>query len=224
MPFQQNDGIRYFVFDSFPSGELAHGVFTRQGGISPAPWDALNVGGTVGDERERVRENRLRSFRTLGRDPHSLYDVWQVHSADVVLASAPHDSSPPELKADAIITDNPEVTLFMRFADCVPILLYDPGRGAVGIVHAGWQGTVKRVAAAAVQSMQAAFGSRPADIIAGVGPSIGPDHYEVGADVVARVRESFGAEAEAQSETRRSMAKSGIPATLAAIKQTAEAA
>ena len=197
MPFQQNDGIRYFVFDSLPHGEVAHGVFTRHGGISPAPWDALNVGGTVGDERERVRENRMRSFRTLGRDPHSLYDVWQVHSADVVLATAPHDSSPPELKADAIITDNPQVTLFMRFADCVPILLYDPARGAVGIVHAGWQGTVKRIAAAAVQSMQAAFSSRPGDLIAGVGPSIGPDHYEVGADVIARVRESFGEEAEA---------------------------
>jgi YfiH family protein len=197
MPFQQNDGIRYFVFDSFPGGEVAHGVITRRGGISPAPWDALNVGGTVGDERERVRENRLRSFRALRRDPHSLYDVWQVHSADVVLATAPHNSSPPELKADAIITDNPQVTLFMRFADCVPILLYDPARGAVGIVHAGWQGTVKRVAAAAVQGMRAAFGSRPADIIAGIGPSIGPDHYEVGADVIARVRESFDAEADA---------------------------
>ena len=197
MPFQQNDGIRYFVFDSFPGGEVAHGVFTRQGGISPAPWDALNVGGTVGDERDRVRENRLRSFRALGRDPHSLYDVWQVHSADVVLATAPHDSSPPELKADAILTDNPQVTLFMRFADCVPILLYDPAHAAVGIVHAGWQGTVKRAATAAVQSMQAAFGSRPGEVIAGIGPSIGPDHYEVGADVIARVRESFDAEADA---------------------------
>ena len=197
MAFHENDGIRYFVFDSFPVGELRHGVFTRQGGISAAPWDALNVGGTVGDEREHVRENRLRSFRALGRDPHSLYDVWQVHSADVVLATAPHDSSPPELKADAIITDRPEVTLFMRFADCVPILLYDPARQAAGIVHAGWQGTVRHVVAAAVRSMQAAFGSRPADMIAGVGPSIGPDHYEVGPDVIARVRETFDAEAGA---------------------------
>lgn len=197
MPFHQNDGIRYFAFDSFPGGELTHGVFTRLGGISPAPWEALNVGGTVGDERERVRENRVRTFRTLGRNPHSLYDVWQVHSADVVLATAPHDTSPPELKADAIITDSREVTLFMRFADCVPILLYDPARRAVGIIHAGWQGTIKRVAAEAVRSMQAAFGSRPADMLAGVGPSIGPDHYEVGPDVVARVRKSFEVDAEA---------------------------
>lgn len=196
MPFQETEGLRFFTFDSFTGSELTHAVFTRHGGVSPAPWDALNVGGTVGDERENVRENRSRSFRALGRDPHSLYDVWQVHSADVVLANAPHDASPPELKADAIITDNPKVTLFMRFADCVPILLYDPRRNAAGIVHAGWQGTVKHAAAAAVRGMQSAFGSRPADIYAGIGPSIGPDHYEIGSDVIARVREAYGDDAD----------------------------
>lgn len=196
MPLQQANGLDYFTFKSFPLAELTHAVFTRRGGVSPAPWDELNVGGTVGDEPERVHENRFRSFRALGRAPSSLYDVWQVHSADVVLAKAPHDGSPPELKADAIITDNPSVTLFMRFADCVPILLYDPARRAVGIVHAGWQGTIKQVAAAAVRMMTSAFGSRPADIFAGIGPSIGPDHYEVGEDVIARARQSFGVAAD----------------------------
>jgi len=118
-----------------------------------------------------------------------------VHRADVVLATAPHNSSPPERKADAIITDNPGVTLFMRFADCVPILLYDPSRRAVGIAHAGWQGTLKGVAAETVRSMQSAFGSRPDEILAGIGPSIGPDHYEIGPDVIARVRETFDGDA-----------------------------
>jgi YfiH family protein len=84
----------------------------------------------------------------------------------------------------------------MRFADCVPILLYDPLKRAVGIVHAGWEGTVKQIAAAAVRAMTANFGSRPADILAGIGPSIGPDHYEVGVDVIARVRSTFGEVAE----------------------------
>jgi purine-nucleoside/S-methyl-5'-thioadenosine phosphorylase / adenosine deaminase len=196
MPLQQTDGLDYFTFECLPAGEMTHAVFTRRGGVSPAPWHALNVGGTVGDERERVRENRFRAFRALGRDPRSLYDVWQIHSADVVLANAPGEGSPPELRADAIITDNPVVTLFMRFADCVPILLYDPAHRAVGIVHAGWQGTVKQVAAAAVRAMTAAFDSRPGDLLAGIGPSIGPDHYEVGPDVIARVHQSFGDDAE----------------------------
>jgi YfiH family protein len=152
------------------------------------------MGGTVGDDRERVRNNRYRSFTALGRDRSSIFDVWQVHSADIVIANAPHPrfDNPPEFKADGIITSNPDVTLFMRFADCTPILLYDPKSRSVGIVHAGWQGTVKRAAGAAVKTMQAAFGSCSTDILAAIGPAIGPDHYEVGADVIEQVNYSFG--------------------------------
>ncbi len=196
MMFRENEGVRYLTFDIFPP-QVIHAVFTRHGGVSPEPWGTLNVGGTVGDERARVVENRQRAFRALGRDPHSMFDVWQVHSADVVIANAPHPASRPlEFKADAILTDNPRVTLFMRFADCVPILLYDARQGVVGVVHAGWQGTVRRAASHAVKAMQAAYGSRPADILAAIGPSIGPDHYQVGEDVATRVRTVFGAQAE----------------------------
>jgi hypothetical protein len=85
----------------------------------------------------------------------------------------------------------------MRFADCVPLVLYDARRHAAGLVHAGWLGTVRKAAAAAVQAMNRVYGSRPADLQAGIGPSIGPDHYEVGADVQARVREAFGEASEA---------------------------
>lgn len=196
MEFRNSDGIRFLTFDIFPP-EVVHAVFTRQGGLSPEPWRSLNVGGTVGDERSRVRENRYRSFRALGRETGSMFDVWQVHSADVVLANAPHPrfENPPEFKADAIITDNPAVTLFMRFADCTPILLYDPVKRAVGIVHAGWLGTVRRAAGETVEAMQAAFGSKPSDILAAIGPSIGPDHYEIGHDVEEHVRYAFGKDA-----------------------------
>jgi hypothetical protein len=142
-----------------------------------------------------VRENRFRAFRALGRDPHSMFDVWQVHSADVVIATAPHDSIPRELKADGIITDKLDVTLFMRFADCTPILLFDPRHPAVGIVHAGWLGTVRKAASAAVDAMIAAYGSDPAQILAAIGPSIGPDHYEVGPEVVEQATHAFGADA-----------------------------
>ena len=194
--FQTTDGVRYLTFDAFPKN-IVHAVFTRQGGLSPAPWASLNVGGTVGDERERVLENRYRAFHALGRDPRSMFDVWQVHSADVVITQAPHFSQPPEFKADAILTDRPGVTLFMRFADCVPILLHDPKKDLIGIAHAGWQGTVKKIAKATVEAMQAAYGSNPADILAAIGPSIGPDHYEIGPDVIERVRTSFDDDSDA---------------------------
>jgi YfiH family protein len=202
MPFHTTHGVRYLTFDSFPKN-ITHAVFTRQGGVSPAPWHSLNFGGTVGDERERVVENRHRAFRALECDPRSMFDVWQVHSADVVVAGTPSFSSPPEFKADAILTDQPGITLFMRFADCVPILLHDPKKGVVGVVHAGWQGTVKKILRESVNTMQAAYSSSPTDILAAIGPSIGPDHYEIGPDVIERVHASFGSDASSLLKTHQ---------------------
>ena len=197
MKFHSVNGVRYLTFDIFPK-EVIQAVFTRQGGLSPEPWNSLNVGGTVGDERERVRENRYRSFATLGRQRTSMFDVWQVHSADIVIANSAHSNinTPPEFKADGILTDNPAVSLFMRFADCTPVLLYDPRKRCVGIVHAGWVGTVKRAAGQAVKFMTAAYGSNPADILAAIGPSIGVDHYEVGQNVIEQVKLSFNGDAD----------------------------
>ena len=208
MKFHNIDGVRFLIFDIFPK-EVIQAVFTRQGGLSPEPWASLNVGGTVGDERERVRENRYRSFAVLGRNRSSMFDVWQIHSADIVIANSPHSTTtaPPEFKADGILTDNPDVSLFMRFADCTPILLYDPQKKCVGIVHAGWLGTVRRAAGQAVKLMKAAYGSNPADILAAIGPSIGPDHYEVGNNVIEHVRLTFGRDAESLLEVHADKAQ-----------------
>jgi hypothetical protein len=84
----------------------------------------------------------------------------------------------------------------MRFADCVPILFHDPRKGVIGVAHAGWVGTLRDVATATINAMAKQYGSNPADIIAGIGPSIGPDHYEVGADVILQVMQKFGDESE----------------------------
>src|ERR1700690_412520 len=111
MSFFLKNGIRYYSFDIFPP-TVKQAVFTRKGGVSPAPWDSLNVGGTVGDDVSRVRENRARSFAALGRNFDSLFDVWQVHSTDVVYADAPRPPDVDHFKADIILTDKPEVTLY----------------------------------------------------------------------------------------------------------------
>ncbi|MBT3322019.1 MAG: peptidoglycan editing factor PgeF [Anaerolineae bacterium] len=195
MPFFSNQGVRYFQFENFPSS-IIHAVFTRQGGISPAPWDSLNTGGSVGDSPANVRENRIRAFDALGRKPESLFDLWQVHGTRAIFVSEPRSADSHEDKGDLIFTDNPEITLYMRFADCTPLLFSDETRGIVGIAHAGWQGTVKGVAIAAINAMREHYGSKPENIQAAIGPSIGVDHYEVGDDVIAQVRESFGKESE----------------------------
>lgn len=191
MPFQSKAGIRYYQFKDL-GDDLIQAVFTRQGGVSPDPWAALNLGGTVGDDPERVRENRQRALKALDRNLDSIYDVWQVHGANVVVADAPRKMETPHLQADIILTRTPGITLMMRFADCVPILLHDPIRKVIGIAHSGWLGTVHGTARIAVEAMQAYFSSKPGDIHAAIGPSIGPDHYEIGPDVVIQVQQAFG--------------------------------
>jgi YfiH family protein len=188
--------VRYFSFDSLQAVGVIQAIFTRRGGVSMAPFASLNTGGTVGDDPQAVAENRKRCFSTLGCDIQTLFDVWQVHSANVVIAEAPRSPDTPHEKADVILTDRPGVTLFMRFADCVPILLVDPVRRAIGMAHAGWVGSVARVAAVAVQAMIQQYDCRPEDIQAGIGPSIGVEHYPVGEDVINQVKHSFPADFE----------------------------
>ncbi len=201
MSFHEKNDLRYYSFDFF-SNTVMQAVFTRHGGVSPAPWQSLNLGGSVGDEPARVAENRLRIFDALGRDRASIHDVWLVHGTDIVYADTPRPLEHLPERADILLTNNPEVSLFMRFADCVPLLFHDPKKNVIGIAHAGWMGTVKGVAEKAVEGMQSRYGSKPEDIVAGIGPSIGVDHYEVGEDVVSQFREKYGRDEERILQTR----------------------
>lgn len=191
MPFNHTGKLRYYQFSSLLPYALTHGIFSRQGGVSPEPWASLNVGNTVGDEKARVQENKSRLLQTMDRSPGSLFEVWQVHEANILKADAPAPSLKTIPKADAVITDNPRVTLFMRFADCVPVYIFDPQHKAIGLAHAGWKGTIKHVARKTVEDMTCHYQSDPAQLIAGIGPSIGPDHYEVGEEVTIRVKEAY---------------------------------
>lgn len=195
MPFNQPDSIKYYYSDLLAEKKLIHAVFTRRGGLSPEPWASLNVGGLRGDDPERVYQNRVLSFKTMGREPGSVYDVWQVHSSDVLCADGPRPQTVRHRKADAILTDRPEVTLFMRFGDCVPILLYEPNRRVIGIVHAGWIGTVNGIVTETIIAMQSEYHCHSKDIKALIGPSIAAHHYEVGTEVVGQVERAFNQDA-----------------------------
>lgn len=193
----ERDGLAFYQVAAWSDLPIVHGFTTRHGGVSPEPFAGLNLSISVGDTRANVAENRARAFRALGRDPNSIADLWQVHSADVVYADTPRAPGQDHHgKADILITDRPEVTLFLRFADCVPILLVDPARHAIGLVHAGWRGTVARACAAAVTAMTDRFGSNPADLRAAIGPSISAARYEVGLEVVAAAEAALGARAD----------------------------
>lgn len=183
MGFSEKAGLRYFQFESLKNLPVFQAVLTRQGGVSQAPFNSLNTGGTVGDDPHAVLTNHERIYNAFGFDFNSRFDVWQVHGDHIICADAPREIGTPHPKADGILTDKSEVTLFMRFADCVPILLVDPVQRAIGIAHAGWQGTYQRIAQRAVEKMSACFGSAPENLYAGIGPSICQRCYEVGSEV-----------------------------------------
>lgn len=166
---------------------LAHGVSTRQGGVSAGPFASLNLGWTVGDARENVEANYRRLAMALGVPRRDLTTTWQVHGSRIVRAQLEDRGSMID-KADGIVTDVPELPLSQRYADCTPVLVYDPRRHAAGLVHAGWRGTVAGASSALVTAMVDEFGSDPEHLVAVVGPAIGPCCYRVGPEVVDAVR------------------------------------
>jgi len=188
MIVQKSGKLVYYRFPHFSDSGLIHGVFTRLGGVSESPWDSLNLGGTVGDEPAAVKENLKRLVSAVNSRTDQLAQVRQIHSARVVRIDRPVDAAE---KADAMITNKPGPLLLMRFADCVPILYYDPKGRSAGIAHAGWQGTIKGVASQVVLEMRRNFGTDPEDLVVGIGPSIGPDHYQIGSDVIELVENTF---------------------------------
>ena len=192
----QQDGLVYYKFDSFDDDAIDHAIFSRKGGSSKGPYASLNFGGTNGDDPEAVLANHEKLFKVFGRPYSSRFDVWQVHGKTILFSEAPR---PPEKKhppADGIFTDKPEVTLIMRFADCVPLVFHDPAKKVVGIVHAGWQGTLLRIGAEAVNAIEDRYGSLAADLRVGLGPSICGKCYQVGEEVRRQFLKAWGAEAD----------------------------
>lgn len=176
----EKDGLQYLVFPALEGGGKVINAFTtRLGGVSSPPYDTLNLGSTTLDNIEKVWENRNRASRVLGIPLNELAEL--VHSDEIIEAGSVEESFP--LIADGIITKVKGIALTFYYADCVPVFLVDPVNEAVGIVHAGWRGTLKEISEKAVKKMADAFGSKPEEILAGIGPSIGPCCFEVGRDV-----------------------------------------
>jgi len=168
---------------------LVHGFSTRPGGVSPLePEKVLNLGFMEWDTRENVLENRRRFQSALGASDLDLIPLKQIHSALIRVFPQP---APDPCKGDASATNHPGQILAIQTADCVPILLVDPKKRAVAAIHAGWRGTLARITQKVVGRMRFEFGSKPADLLAAIGPSIGPCCYEVAADFVTKFTAQF---------------------------------
>ena len=194
-------------FDSFPTDLVVHGVSARLGGVSSAPYDSLNLGVHVQDDAANVWENRRRFLQALGLNWQMLVTPEQVHGCHVARVGKAAAGRGARVygecipQTDALITDEPGVPLLLCFADCTPIFFVDPEHHAVGIAHAGWKGTVARIAQATVLMLEQEFDTDPTDLLVGIGPAIGPCCFEVGEDVAERFRQAFpGHEREIISE------------------------
>ena len=194
-------GLPVWAFDHLGTYQgITHFVTTRHGGLSPSPWHALNLSFAVGDHKANVLKNRQILSEALGVPVTGLTTGAQVHGTGIAVVSEASGSQgacdgPDALdNTDGLVTDLPGICLMVLLADCVPILLYDPVRGVAGAVHAGWKGTLQGIAQKAVMVFRDRFGSMPGDIVAGIGPSIGPCCYEVGTEVIAQAAEALGTE------------------------------
>jgi polyphenol oxidase len=184
-------------FASFAAPNLVHAITTRTGGVSRPPHDTLNMSFSRPDDPLAVRENRRRVCTALEIALERMVQAGQVHGNKVQVVAQQHagrgalDHATALPPSDALITNQPDLYLLACFADCVPLLFYDPVRRAVGVAHAGWQGTIKHIGAATVAAMMHTFRSDPADLRVIIGPSAGPCCYNIWPHIADTVREAF---------------------------------
>jgi hypothetical protein len=168
---------------------LTHGFSTRPGGASVLEGKtALNLSFTEWDERELVEANREKFQAMMRAREMPLITLHQFHSDVIHVTAAPALEAP---KADALITGTPGLLLGVQTADCVPILLADTRRRAVAAIHAGWRGTLARIAVKTLGQMRMEFGTRPRDVVAAIGAAIGRCCYEVGPEVAQAFAAQF---------------------------------
>jgi YfiH family protein len=160
----------------------------RTGGCSPPPFESLNFSVSQGDALENVQRNYTILAKRLGIEADRIVTCRQVHEDSVEVIDALPQVPP---RADAIITSTPGIYPAIKTADCLPILLLDPMRRVVGAIHAGWRGTVLRITRKVLGMMKSRYGTNPTDLVAGLGPAIGPCCYEVDEVVLKPFRQAF---------------------------------
>lgn len=169
--------IRSPLLETGKDKGIVHGFFTRQGGVSEGIYRGLNIGAGSHDEPHNVAENRRRVAESMGVTPENLLTVYQVHSADVVTVTEPFQGERP--RADAMVTNVPGIALGALSADCGPVLFADMEARIIGAAHAGWRGAIDGVLENTVEAM-ITLGAERSRIVAVLGPTIGPENYEIG--------------------------------------------
>lgn len=197
---EQND-VPFFVFPLLEdTGLVKHGFSTRLGGVSQGYFSTMNLTFTTGDSGDAVLENYRRLGGAMGIRPEDMVLSYQTHTTNIRRVTKEDRGKGITRErdyrdVDGLITDVPGIALVTFYADCVPLYFLDPVRRAIGLSHSGWRGTVERMGAKTIAAMGEAFGSRPEDILACIGPSICKGCYEVSEDVAEQFLNAFPKEA-----------------------------
>lgn len=191
---KEHNGLLIWQAPQLTGNGMLHFFTTRLGGVSRPPYHSLNLSFATQDDPYAIQENRSlveNAFETR-------LTKWanQVHGSKVLsikkkLSLDSQKEMQEELEADALITSTSGVPLAMYFADCVPIFLHDPIKQVIALSHGGWRGTVEEVAKKTVKEMQSEYASNPEDIVAAIGPSIGPCCFEVQSDAMEQFKTTF---------------------------------
>lgn len=190
-------GVWYGTFSHFDKLAIKHGISSRFGGVSTHPYHSLNLGLHTGDEDNHVIANRQRFCQGVGVEAERVVTAQQTHMDEIILVTAEHVGrgakkySEALAHTDGLITNVPGIPLLLFFADCVPVLIFDPVHKAIGIAHAGWKGTVAHIGQKTIRKMQSHFGTNPKDCRVGIGPSIGACCYEVDDAVIQELKGQF---------------------------------
>lgn len=197
MKLIQKNGMELVTFENLEqTGLVKHGFTTRHGGVSTGVHASMNMGFSRGEERTAVSENYRLLAETLEIDPMAFVATHQTHTTNVLEIKAKDKGAGVTKErtyqdVDGLITNEKGINLVIFGADCVPVFLLDTKQKAIGLAHCGWRGTANRMAERIVTRMKEVYGTNPADIVAGIGPSIGKCCFQVDDPVVKLFREQI---------------------------------
>ena len=198
-----NQDIQLLQFDIFKQfGNILNYSTCRTGGVSENHLSSLNLGFTVGDNPEKVTENRLLLANKLGIDAFDMIFAKQSSEDEVAVVKSSMKASkigeihPKLINVDALVTNETGLCISVLTADCVPVLIYDSEKKVIAVVHAGWKGTSMKIVLKTILKMIEEFKTNPKNIFAVIGPSISPSVYEIGNDVIEIFQNSFGTDSK----------------------------
>lgn len=197
---EHENGVRWAYFPALKQQGVTHGISSRIGGVSTDGLATLNLGVKVNDREQNLQINRQRFCEAVGVEVQNIVSSGQVHETTVAVVDHSH-AGKRIAETDALVTNTKGLPLLLFFADCVPLLIFDPVQQVIGLSHAGWKGTVQSIGPKTLQCMQQNFGTNPANCLVGIGPSIGPADYEIDEPVMTEIQKYWSNEQQFTSPT-----------------------